>query len=94
MSSSTRSKIYFVENVETGRIKVGLTTSSVNARVAKLQTGSDCELRLLGVVTADESMGTTEIQLHRRFAQWRYRGEWFTRDILPLVQALLRDDLD
>ena len=94
MSSSTRTKVYFIENVETGRIKIGFTASSVNQRVKTLQTGSDCELRLLGVITANYDEGTTELQIHRRFAKWRYRGEWFTSEILPSVRALLREAAD
>jgi hypothetical protein len=86
-------KVYFVENVETGRIKVGFTTGPVSARVATLQTGSDCDLRLLGAVIADVSIGTTERQLHRKLGQWRHRGEWFTRDILPVVRQLLQESL-
>lgn len=90
--SSTRIKVYFIENVETGRIKVGFTSRSVNARVKTLQTGSDCKLRLLGVVSADEAHGTTELQLHRRFSEWRHRGEWFSREILPMIRSLLEEE--
>lgn len=92
MPSSTRIKVYFIENVETGRIKVGFTTGSVNVRMGQLQIGSDCELRLLGVVTADEVKGTTESQLHMKFAKWHHRGEWFTRIILPFVRELLHEE--
>ena len=90
MTSSTRTKIYFIENTETKRIKVGFTTSSVALRLAQLQTGSDSELRLLGVVVSNESRGLTEGRLHLEFAEWHYRGEWFTAEILPLVLELLR----
>jgi hypothetical protein len=92
MLSSTRTKVYFIQNIETRRIKVGFTTSSVNARVAQLQTGSDSELRLLGVVTADASRGTTEGQLHLAFAEWQYRGEWFTEEVFPRVRQILREE--
>lgn len=85
-------KVYFLENVETGRIKVGFTTGSVSSRVAQLQTGSDCELRLLGVIVADDGTGTTERQLHLRFAEWRHRGEWFTRSIRPEVLRLIQEN--
>jgi hypothetical protein len=90
MEASTQTKVYFIENVETGRIKVGFTTRSVAKRMASLQTGSDCELRLLGVVVACELKGTTELQLHRKFAKWMHRGEWFTSEIRPLVLEILR----
>lgn len=89
MQTSTL-RVYFIENVETGRIKIGFTTGPVAARIAALQTGSDCDLRLLGSVICDESAGTTERQLHRRFSQWRHRGEWFTRDVMPFVKQLLQ----
>ncbi len=86
---TTRIKVYFIENTETGRIKVGFTTGSVNARVEALQIGSDCLLRLLGSVVADQDAGTTELQLHRLFSQWHHRGEWFTSEILPRVREIL-----
>ena len=93
MASSTRTKVYFIENVETGRIKIGFTTGSVNSRVSTLQTGSDCQLRLLGSVVASFDYGTTEAQLHRRLGKWRHRGEWFTREVLSDVVALLQESV-
>lgn len=90
MQTSTL-KVYFIENAETGRIKIGFTTGAVSARVSALQTGSDCDLRLIGAIAADELLGTTERLLHRRLSQWRHRGEWFTREVLPFVQKLLQE---
>jgi len=89
---TTRTKVYFIENVDTGRIKVGLTTSTVYSRLVALQTGSDCELRILGVLYSDREHGTTEWQLHQRFGMHRHRGEWFTREILPMVRELLHQE--
>lgn len=94
MSSSTRLKVYFIENTETGRIKVGFTTGAVVTRLRALQTGSDCELRLLGVLYALQENGTTERQLHARFIKHRHRGEWFTPEILPMVRDLLQEEED
>lgn len=84
-------KVYFIENKETGRIKIGFTTGPVVSRLVALQTGSDCDLRLIGWVYANEALGTTELQLHRRLEQWRHRGEWFTRDVLPVVQQVIQE---
>lgn len=92
MSSSTELKVYFVENTETGRIKVGFTTGSVTNRLRALQTGSDCALRLLGVIAALQENGTTERQLHLSFSKHRHRGEWFTSEIFPEVIRLLREE--
>ena len=92
MKPSTRTKVYFIENIETGRIKVGFTTTTVYSRLMALQTGSDCELRLLGVLYADPERGTTEYLLHSRFRPHHHRGEWFTREILPAIRELLRSE--
>jgi len=83
-------KVYFIENIETGRIKVGFTSSSVNARMAQLQTGCDSKLRIIGVITSDKKRGTTEKQLHLLLSEWHYRGEWFTKDALPQIVRLIR----
>jgi len=85
-------QVYFVENVETGRIKVGFTDGSVTQRVASLQTGSDAQLRLLGVIPALSGEGTTELQLHRRLRRFHYRGEWFGRDAYTMIRELLEKD--
>ena len=92
MSSSTRVKVYFIENVDTGRIKVGFTTATVHSRLQKFQTGTDCELRILGVLFADRDRGTLEWQLHQRFRDHQHRGEWYTREILPMVRELLHQE--
>jgi len=92
MNSSTQIKVYFIENIETGRIKVGFTTGAVVSRLRTLQTGSDCELRILGVLYANQEHGTTEYQLHLKFSEWRHRGEWFTSEILPEIKKLLQEE--
>jgi Meiotically Up-regulated Gene 113 (MUG113) protein len=82
-------QVYFVENVETRRIKVGFTDGSVTHRVAALQTGSDAKLRLLGVIPALEGAGTTELQLHRRLRRFHYRGEWFRPEVFTVIRELI-----
>ena len=85
-------QVYFVENVETGRIKVGFTDGSVTQRLATLQTGSDAQLRLLGVIPALPGEGTTESQLHRRLRRFHYRGEWFSRGAFNVIRELIERD--
>lgn len=85
-------KIYFIENTETGRIKIGFTDGPVAKRLRALQTGSDATLRLLGTVPAQEHLGTTEIQLHRRLRRFHYRGEWFDKGALTSVREILEKD--
>lgn len=92
MAPSTPTKVYFIENVETGRIKVGFTTGTVYSRLQSLQTGSDSELRIVAVLIADPDYGTAEWQLHQKLAVHHYRGEWFTREIMPLIRELIREE--
>jgi hypothetical protein len=92
MDPSTRTKVYFIENVDTGRIKVGFTTATVWSRLQAFQTGTDCELRILGVLYADQELGTMEWQLHQKFRKHHHRGEWYTREILPTVLELLHQE--
>jgi hypothetical protein len=85
---------YFIENTETGRIKVGTTDNHPTVRLRALQTSSDCRLNLIGFIESDPMRGTTERQVHRRLKRWKYPGggeEWFTSEILPFVAELLRN---
>lgn len=82
-------QVYFIENVETRRIKVGFTEGSPTKRLAALQTGSDAQLRLLGVVPSAADKGTTELQLHRRLRRFHYRGEWFNKDAYNMIREII-----
>jgi hypothetical protein len=92
-------RTYFVQGIFGGPIKIGITSGSVEARVAAMQTGSPVELRTLAVLD-----GNHERELHRRFAKWRLHGEWFDsaapglRDVIvdagAGVQPVVEDDND
>lgn len=69
-----QSKIYFCQaGGPDGPVKIGITVE-VAGRLGSLKTGHHDELRLLALVN-----GTVkdEKALHRRFAEYRKRGEWF-----------------
>lgn len=68
--------VYFVECPATRHIKIGYSEDLL-ARLAALRTSSPSELRLLGVVSAEEHR---EHDLHARFRGARIRGEWFRPD--------------
>lgn len=82
--------VYFLENTSTLAIKIGVADDPV-ARVRRLQTSTDCELKLLGVIKPSIHFETTELQLHRRFAEHRLdgRGEWFAPAIRADVDRIL-----
>jgi hypothetical protein len=75
--------VYFAEGVGLDRIKIGVTTN-VPRRVATIDAHSPVPVRLLGV----EGDGRArEAALHREFARFRVRGEWFEA-VTPLRQHI------
>lgn len=68
--------IYFVQGENFGPVKIGYTSAlDARDRLSQLQTGSPVRL-----VLAAQRPGShhDERELHRRFAQHRLHGEWFT----------------
>lgn len=79
--------VYFAENVETGRIKIG-HSANPSARLVDLGVGNDCELALLGAV---EGSMAAEKALHALFRRHWVRGEWFASAIKGDVVTLIRE---
>lgn len=74
--------IYFIAAEEVGRFKIGRTgASSAVGRLAALQVGSPCDLKLVytahGPVTLEESCHLAASHLKFQYV----RGEWFTGQI-------------
>src|ERR1017187_10363786 len=67
--------VYFI--AADGAIKIGYS-ADVSKRMAQLQTGAACKLRLLAVY--HNVTNATEKRLHAVFSEHRLEGEWF-RDI-------------
>ena len=66
--------IYFIQQGTDGPIKIGYTNSSVESRLANLQTANCEKLHLLATATGEQR---DEAMLHARFADERLNGEWF-----------------
>lgn len=67
-------QIYFIQSVGGGPIKIGVSDDP-RRRLADLQVGSPAVLRLIGTAAGDQRR---EAALHRRLAEHRLHGEWFT----------------
>ena len=76
--------IYFIQQGDTGPIKIGYTDGSVENRLRTLQTGSPKKLTLLGFITGTQEQ---EKLLHRFFHAERIAGEWF--EPTPNLKAYL-----
>lgn len=69
--------VYFVQDT-TGAIKIG-QAKDVWKRLGSLSSGTPLELRLVGFVPT-ENLDETEKEMHKRFAAYRFKGEWFWPD--------------
>lgn len=67
------SQVYFVRVKGTEKVKIGYSVS-INKRMSGLATGHPDELELIATVSGGND---AESRLHRRFAQYRIRGEWY-----------------
>lgn len=69
-------KVYFLEAVGAGRIKIGWTTGDVAARIEQFFCGCPFELRCLGWIW---TLRQSERMVHRHFAHLlaKKNSEWF-----------------
>lgn len=56
-------------------VKIGKTTQQAN-RLAALQTANPFDLVTVAIIQPDDG-DELERELHKRFARYRHRGEWF-----------------
>lgn len=66
--------VYFAQEAELRRIKIGFTTSHPSSRLKTLATASSQELFFLGFQVGDEKL---ERRLHEKFSFLHCRNEWF-----------------
>ena len=78
--------IYFIQSEKGGAIKIGLSKNP-EERLNELQTSTPYKLKLLAKIKGDISK---ERELHRRFARYRIRGEWFeaSNELLSYIEQI------
>jgi hypothetical protein len=77
-------QVYFIEAVGSGYIKIGVARS-VSKRLGIMQIGCPFPLRLLATC---EGGITREREIHRKFNELSFRGEWFHDS--PLLRTFIR----
>lgn len=77
--------VYFIQEGESGPIKIGYAHTDVKSRMKSMQTSNSSELHLLATIPAKIY---DERAWHHRFRNDRLRGEWFTpsRDLLVAIK--------
>jgi len=78
-------RVYFIEAIGLGKIKIGRTKGDPLERLRAFSTGNPCELRLLGRIDGDKD---TEKELHKRFSHIRMSREWFhgTQELRDFIE--------
>ena len=86
-ANDRRGYIYFL-TADTANfpIKIGFSRGPTICRMSTLQNGCPYPLVSLGVMRGTAS---EERSLHRRFEQWRLKGEWFERcpNLLDFIRS-------
>ena len=79
--------VYFVQEAELKRIKIGFTASHPAKRLKTLANASSQRLVFLGFQVGDEVL---EKKLHRKFVSLHCRNEWFHAgaDLLAYIDRL------
>ena len=67
--------VYFIQQGNSGPVKIGFTRDDLYARVKRLQTGNPLPLKILAII--DGASIRTEVSLHSRFSSCRLNGEWY-----------------
>jgi len=67
---------YLIQAGDGGPIKIGSTRKNPLERLAALQTAHHEQLHILGIIGGTDA----ERNLHKRFADWRLHGEWFSAE--------------
>jgi hypothetical protein len=66
--------IYFIATETMTKVKIGYTDSDIMARLKAIQIHSPVLLKLVKLLKGDQR---DEMELHKRFTDYRDHGEWF-----------------
>lgn len=79
--------VYFIQAVNGGPIKIGFSkdVAGCHERLRTLQTGHHEPLKITRII--EDGTRHTEAALHRRFDEFRCRGEWFTNAPEVAIEA-------
>jgi hypothetical protein len=83
--------VYAIECVGYNAVKIGWArdANAVAGRIKTLQIGNPHTLNLIATREGDISL---ERRMHRELRAYRIRGEWFTRDVVPLFAGATGSD--
>lgn len=80
-----QARVYFVQCVPNGPIKVGIVFSNMRQRMNQIQLNCPHIIKTLGTVAGTYEL---ETQIKHDLAEWSIHGEWF--EPVPEVKAYIR----
>lgn len=83
-----KQKIYIIQCNE--YVKIGVSNGVTDRRIRELQSGNPYKIILLNTFVPIIDAYKYEQQLHKRYKEYRVRGEWFELPI-PLLNELLTE---
>lgn len=88
--TKTKQLIYVIRNPITDLVKIGVT-NNIQRRITQLECASGCELDLVFCTPNGDNSKEIEQQVHRRFADFRQRGEWFSVSTDLVIEYLTKN---
>jgi hypothetical protein len=81
--------VYVMYNLETGRVKIGIT-GDIKNRLYSIITASGCIVVVLYVSKSIKNAEYIEGQIHNELKDYRLIGEWFNADIKTAINTTSR----
>lgn len=77
-----RGFVYVIQESESGNLKIGVSKDPL-VRLKQLQTGNSQDLNLLYTSLVCSNAFEVESSVHKAFAEYAIRGEWFNSKLAP-----------
>lgn len=82
--------LYFIGEMDTTKVKIGVTSKTVIERIKELNTGNSGELIEIATFRTID-MYMAEKVVHEQLSEYRYKGEWF--NLSPEILRYVLNDL-
>ena len=69
--------------------KIGITHNNINQRLKALQTGNGRQLKVIYTLKTDKAE-ELEYELHNKFNKYKKVGEWFSIDVITILEEIER----
>lgn len=75
--------VYFIQQGVNGSVKIGVA-DNIESRLKSLQTASPVKLNLIASIGCKGRLQAYDLegQMHKKFAAYRLKGEWFSKSII------------